>query len=722
MRTSISFHRTVLTLIRLLLAGLLLTAWAGLPRSSYSAPEATVRYVAPGGSDSYPCTTAAKPCEHIQVAIDKSASGDTIQIAPGTYIEQLAIRDRNLTLTGKSAANTFLDGNQLYQILSISRESTPSMTVSLSGVTLRNGKSTQPGGAIANDSNSYLTISNSSIINNSSSNGGGIFNNGFLKLINVTVSDNSATSLEGGGIYNAGYIELNGVLLADNQAPSGGGISNRNAMTITASSIVSNISNGGNDGGGGIYNVASSSKLILLNSTLSGNKSLANAGAAIFNRGIVTGTATTILGNEADYGGGIYNDISGRATFSSGSIRGNTAVFDGGGFFNGGIARIDKGLITGNRAVTKGGGIHNSATGKLTVGTSIIITNTTLGAQGGGISNLGALTVTQSALVYNTSSTSQGGGLSNAGTTRLTNVTISYNAALSGAGIYNSGGTLSLQFSTVANNGSPALNNAGGTVTVGNSILAQSAGGACSGTIISAGYNMDTDTSCGFIAAGDLSNKDPQLGPLQDNGGGTLTRAIAFSSLAVDNAGACPPPNADQRGVVRPQAIQLPKCDRGAYEVVGYANNNGLDIGPSQCVNSSLTINEKFAIGRMLAGVNLTYSGSRTNLTIRLLSPGITKVTLLGPAANSGRNLDTMFDDSASSIVPAGDQDPAAPYYNPSYKPSTPLSQVRGIGINGTWRLEICNTGTVRATLNRWVLVVPETTDFKVYMPIIKRN
>ncbi len=40
------------------------------------------------------------------------------------------------------------------------------MTVSLSGVTLRNGKSSQPGGAIAIDPNCYLTISNSDIASN----------------------------------------------------------------------------------------------------------------------------------------------------------------------------------------------------------------------------------------------------------------------------------------------------------------------------------------------------------------------------------------------------------------------------------------------------------------------------------------------------------------------------------------------------------------------------
>ncbi len=70
---------------------------------------------------------------------------------------------------------------------------------------------------------------------------------------------------------------------------------------------------------------------------------------------------------------------------------------------------------------------------------------------------------------------------------------------------------------------------------------------------------MDTGTSCGFSSANDLSNTNPQLGPLQDNGGGTLTRAIAFSSAGVDsaNTGSVPSTN-DQRGVpVRPQNDQL---------------------------------------------------------------------------------------------------------------------------------------------------------------------
>jgi subtilisin-like proprotein convertase family protein len=724
MITSPSLQRTTINLIRLFLVGLLLTTWAGQPRSSYSAPAVTSWYVAPGGSDSNSCTTALRPCEHIQAAINRAFSGDTINIAAGTYFEPLTILDRSLTLQGQSAATTFLDGNQLYSILTILRSTQQALTINISGLTFQHGKSSQPGGAISNDANSYLTLSNSAIVNNTSSNGGGIYNQGFMNLINVTISNNTVTGgFEGGGIYNVGFLELSNVTLSDNRAPIGGGISNLNTLTVTSSFIGSNSSTGSGfvGGGGGIYNRGVASNLYLFNSTLSGNQSIAGYGGAIFNDNILISNGAVISGNQTtDKGGGIYNSASGQIIFTGGTLLNNTAqAQEGGALHNIGTTQLNGTLITGNKAGA-GGGIYNATNGRLTVGTSTVITNTASGSPGGGIDNLGTLTVTQSALIYNAASTSQGGGLSNAGTAQLTNVTISDNTAQTGGGVQNSGGALSLQYSTVSQNSSPALNNASGTATVGNSILTQSSGNSCNGTISSADYNLDTGTSCGFSQSHDLSNTDPQIGPLRDNGGNSLTRAIAFSSPAVDsaNASVCPP--TDQRGVARPQGDA---CDRGAYEVVGYTNPNPVDIGANQCVTSTVTINDRFAIGRMLAGVNLSYAASRTDLTIRLLSPGFAKVTLLGPAAADGQNLDTMFDDSASAIVPAGDQDPSFPYYDNTYKPTTPLLQLRGLNIQGTWKLEVCNSNpAATGTLNRWVLVVPEVSDFKTYLPIVRRR
>jgi FG-GAP repeat len=95
--------------------------------------------------------------------------------------------------------------------------------------------------------------------------------------------------------------------------------------------------------------------------------------------------------------------------------------------------------------------------------------------------------------------------------------------------------------------------------------------------------------SC-YIITGDLTGniigQDPQLGPLQENGGPTLTRALSGSSPALnggnpggclDHAGAQLP--RDQRGYAR---SQQGRCDIGAFESgirpargIGDYNGNG---------------------------------------------------------------------------------------------------------------------------------------------------
>jgi len=157
------------------------------------------------------------------------------------------------------------------------------------------------------------------------------------------------------------------------------------------------------------------------------------------------------------------------------------------------------------------------------------------------------------------SATNYGGGAYNwKSDPMLSNVTFSGNSADQGGGMYND---------VDAN---PTLRN----TIVANSI----AGGDCSGedTIISAGYNLDSDGTCGFTGEGDLSNTDPLLGPLQDNGGPTLTHALLAGSPAIDggNPAGCTDPlgnplTTDQRGELRPadgDCDGIPICDTGAYE------------------------------------------------------------------------------------------------------------------------------------------------------------
>ncbi|HXF61713.1 MAG TPA: choice-of-anchor Q domain-containing protein, partial [Caldilineaceae bacterium] len=128
--------------------------------------------------------------------------------------------------------------------------------------------------------------------------------------------------------------------------------------------------------------------------------------------------------------------------------------------------------------------------------------------------------------------------------------TFSGNRADSGGAIWNNGGT--------------------NTITLSKSILANSRDEAnsfdqleCDGpSLTTAGYNIIQDGSCfSTEAEGDLRNTDPALGPLQNNGGFSLTHLPASGSPAVDRVPAAQCRPDDQR-----RAWRVHACDSGAVE------------------------------------------------------------------------------------------------------------------------------------------------------------
>lgn len=68
---------------------------------------AQTRFVATTGTDAGACTNAGSPCRTIQFAHTQAASGDTIQIAAGTYSEAPRIT-KSVTLNGAGAASTLI--------------------------------------------------------------------------------------------------------------------------------------------------------------------------------------------------------------------------------------------------------------------------------------------------------------------------------------------------------------------------------------------------------------------------------------------------------------------------------------------------------------------------------------------------------------------------------------------------------------------------------------
>src|SRR4030095_10194588 len=134
----------------------------------------------------------------------------------------------------------------------------------------------------------------------------------------------------------------------------------------------------------------------------------------------------------------------------------------------------------------------------------------------------------------------------------FSNSTLSGNyASLSGGGIAGAG---AISNSTLSDNGGGGIS-ARGTLGLENTVLKAAArGGNISnngGTVISHGYNVSSDDGGGFLnGPGDQINTDPLLGPLQYNGGPTLTHALLLGSPAIDagDPSFTPPPLYDQRG------------------------------------------------------------------------------------------------------------------------------------------------------------------------------
>ena len=240
--------------------------------SVMAVPVIPFRYVAPGGSDAgNNCWFSGSPCATITYAISQAASGNTIEIAAGTYTEAGVVITKNVTLAGEGASSTIIQaaptvGTAANRVFYING----SFNVEISDLTIRNGNI--PGDV-----------------------GGGIFNNGgTLTLTNLVISDNRA--FVGGGIYDAygSTLSISNSTFAANTAlnSNGGGIYNGGTLTITNSTFAGNSAPGGL--GGGLY--ATSGPLVITNSTF-GNNSAASGGGisanppATFNNIIIANSA-----------------------------------------------------------------------------------------------------------------------------------------------------------------------------------------------------------------------------------------------------------------------------------------------------------------------------------------------------------------------------------------------------------------------------------------------
>jgi hypothetical protein len=363
----------------------------------------------------------------------------------------------------------------------------PDKTVAISGLSIRNGQN-------------------------------GIWNEGTLTVSDCVVSGNSYE-----GLLNDYSLTVSDCVVSGN---SGDGIGNDHATLTVSNCIVTANSYVG------IGNVNSHGPS---SSVQRGNdrRDAKNIYGVV--RGSLTVANSIISDNSA---GGIYNN-GGSVMILNSTLSGNSVGqgYDGGGISSGsfkspGDVTIINSTISGNSAQA-GGGIASYFS-------SVTIINSTISGNsakydGGGIA--GDFMTIMNSTVSGNSAGDTGGGIRVSGPVQIANSTFSGNSAGSGGGIYNVAGYYEA------------------TLEIGNTILNAGASGENifndGGTVTSHGYNVCSDNGGGYLTGpGDQINTDPLLGPLQDNGGPTLTHAPLPGSPAIDagDPNFTPPPFRDQRG------------------------------------------------------------------------------------------------------------------------------------------------------------------------------
>lgn len=347
----------------------------------------------------------------------------------------------------------------------------------------------------------------------------------------------------------SGSLVLKDVTVTDGYTPPahGGGI---RLETLTTTAHLVNVdvvdNENGAGGGGGIANFGT---LSVTGGSISDNVS-GGEGGGLWNDGPTTTlTGVSIKDNRANNGGGggILNGQK-PITLENSTVSGNYAYFDGGGFRSFGHTTIRGSTISGNTTAHWGGGFSQASN---CGGASLNMSNSTVSG--------------------NVANGSTGGGLWLHCPADLTNVTVANNnaPATPGDGIQVEAGTTTLSNTIVANNGTQNCN-----------VNSNPQAGA---SLVSGMYNLSSDATCFTPGGSDLTNTNPLLGPLADNGGPTMTHALAATSPAVDAVAAtdCPPPATDQRGKTRPaegdgEAPSL--CDIGSFERVD-ADGDGFESG-----------------------------------------------------------------------------------------------------------------------------------------------
>ncbi|MCP4124806.1 MAG: HYR domain-containing protein, partial [Bacteroidetes bacterium] len=264
------------------------------------------------------------------IHFDASTNSNIILLTSGKILI-----NKHLTLVGNGIDNTIIDGDNTYRVIEISDlsgnipQSYP--IVRIEGMTIQNGYAVDPdagplslnnyGGGI--QALGTAVIKDCQILSCQAQFGGGIMSLG--RAIGITNTRISGCDAEFGGgmMSDTAFINTSTIELNTSTRSHGGGIMANGKIILTNSTINNNHSA---ENGGGIHHEYY--PLMIINCTFYENTADGNGGGlSLVPGGTTTLTSTTISGNGAVSGGGVYIDPTSTSLtlFNNSIIYGNTA-------------------------------------------------------------------------------------------------------------------------------------------------------------------------------------------------------------------------------------------------------------------------------------------------------------------------------------------------------------------------------------------------------------
>jgi parallel beta-helix repeat protein len=247
----------------------------------------------------------------IQAAINAAQNGDTVLVAPGTYVESIDFLGKAITVTSEQGPGvTKIDANLADAVVKATSGETRASV--LSGFTLTHGLP----GAIQTGYQSSPTISGNVLADNRVCNGSAaiqIWNGGSPLIQNNVISTNTCDPGAGGsGIFVVSGASSSPQILDNvisNHRGTGISLLSGGTTTIRGNTITGNGGAPGVEGGG--IQIGNFSDVDIINNVITGNSSLRGGGIHWLTPSGTRGPLlvnNTIAGNDSAEGSGIYAD------------------------------------------------------------------------------------------------------------------------------------------------------------------------------------------------------------------------------------------------------------------------------------------------------------------------------------------------------------------------------------------------------------------------------